>query len=101
MNNRRVLTLLMLVNLGSLLGILVFLLLHQTGQVEASSSATVLRGSGLEIVDAQRKVRASIQIVPAGQARKADGSPLGLISVAGPTLVTLCSKQKAQTLLSR
>ena len=70
MNNQRVLTALTLVNLG----ILVFLLLHQIRQVEASSSATVLRGRGLEIVDAEGKVRSSIQIVPAGPARKADGS---------------------------
>jgi hypothetical protein len=54
--------------------IVIFLLLHHTAPVEASSPATVLRGSGLEIVDAQGKVRASIQIVPEGPARKADGS---------------------------
>ena len=34
----------------------------------------MLRGRGLEIVDAKGKVRASIQIVPAGPARRADGS---------------------------
>jgi hypothetical protein len=72
--NRRTLTLLTLVNLGILLGILSFLLLHRTRIVEASSALPVLRGSGLEIVDAQGKVRASIQLVPAGPAIKADGS---------------------------
>ncbi len=56
------------------LGIACFLLLHQVPRVEASSPATILRGRGLEIVDAQGKVRASIQIVSAGPARKADGS---------------------------
>src|SRR5882757_3088968 len=72
--NRRTLTLLTLVNLGILLGILGFLLLHRTRIVEASSALPVLRGSGLEIVDAQGKVRASIQLVPGGPAIKADGS---------------------------
>lgn len=70
MKNSRMLTLLTLVNLG----ILVFLLLHQTRIVEASSALPVLRGSALEIVDAQGKVRASIQLVPAGPAIRADGS---------------------------
>jgi hypothetical protein len=70
MNTQRVLTVLTLVNLG----IVIFLLLHQIEQVEANSPLTVLRGRGLEIVDAQGKVRASIQMVPAGPARMADGS---------------------------
>jgi hypothetical protein len=70
MKNEHTLTVLTLVNLG----FVIFLLLHQIGPVEASSSGSVLRGSGLEIVDAQGKVRASIQIVPAGPARMADGS---------------------------
>jgi hypothetical protein len=49
--------------------------LNHIRPVYASGPATtVLRGSGLEIVDAQGKVRASIQIVPEGPARKADGS---------------------------
>jgi hypothetical protein len=52
----------------------IFLFLHHISAVEASSPATVLRGSGLEIVDAQGKVRASIQIQPEGPARMADGS---------------------------
>ena len=70
MKNQHALTALSLVNLG----FLIFLLLHQIGPVEASSPASVLRGSGLEIVDATGKVRASVQIVPAGPARLADGS---------------------------
>ncbi|HVP55350.1 MAG TPA: hypothetical protein VMU45_10175 [Candidatus Eisenbacteria bacterium] len=70
MKNQRILTVLTLVNLGILLG----LLLHQNRPVEASGPAPVLRGSALEIVDAQGKVRASIQIVPAGPAHMADGS---------------------------
>ena len=70
MNNQHTLTVLTLVNLG----IVILLLLNQTRTVHANSPATVLRGRGLEIVDAQEKVRASIQIVPAGPARMADGS---------------------------
>lgn len=70
MNHQRTLTLLTVLNLG-LLG---FVLLNQIRPVHASNSPTVLRGSGLEIVDVQGKVRASIQIAPQGPARKADGS---------------------------
>jgi hypothetical protein len=70
MTTQRTLTALTLVNLG----VLLVLLLQQIRPVEASSPAPVLRGSGLEIVDAQGKVRSSIQIVPAGPARMADGS---------------------------
>ena len=69
MKNQRVLNILTLLNLG----ILIFVLFHQVGRVEASSPVTVLRGSGLEIVDAQGKVRASIQVAPEGPARGADG----------------------------
>jgi hypothetical protein len=69
MNIQRVSTLLSLVNAG----ILIFLL-TQIRSVEANGTAPVLRGRGLEIVDAQGKVRASIQVVPPGPARRADGS---------------------------
>jgi hypothetical protein len=69
MNHHRTLTVLTLLNLL----LLTSFLLNQIRSVEASSPA-VLRGRGLEIVDAQGKVRASIQIVPPGPARRADGS---------------------------
>jgi hypothetical protein len=69
MNHHRTLTVLTVLNVLLLMS----LLLNQIRFVEASSPA-VLRGSGLEIVDAQGKVRASIQIVPPGPARRADGS---------------------------
>ncbi len=71
MNNQRILTVITLLNLG----LLIFVLSRQVGTVEANASTSILRGRGLEIVDAQGKVRASIQIVPAGPARRADGSP--------------------------
>lgn len=70
MKNQRILIVLTLFNLGAV----IFLLFNQTRTVKAESSASVLRGSGLEIVDAQGKVRASIQIVPKGPARRTDGS---------------------------
>lgn len=70
MASQRVLTLLTLINLG----IAIFLGLHTVRPVEASGPAPVLRGSALEIVDTQGKVRASLHIVPAGPARMADGS---------------------------
>jgi hypothetical protein len=69
MNHHHTLTVLTLLNLL----LLTSFLLNQIRSVEASSPA-VLRGRGLEIVDAQGKVRASIQIVPPGPARRADGS---------------------------
>jgi hypothetical protein len=70
MKDGRILTLLTLVNLG----ILGFLLFHETRIVETKGALPVLRGSGLEIVDGQGKVRASIQLVPEGPAVMADGS---------------------------
>jgi hypothetical protein len=70
MKNQRLMNVLALVNFGAV----IFLFSHHISAVEASSSATILRGSGLEIVDAEGKVRASIQIQPEGPARMADGS---------------------------
>jgi hypothetical protein len=46
------------------LGLLMFLLVR-TRQVEAGSAPSVLRGSALEIVDDQGRVRASIKLHPA------------------------------------
>jgi hypothetical protein len=70
MKSQRISAALAFVNLG----ILIFLLLGRMWPVQASNPAPVLRGRGLEIVDSQGKVRASIQIVPAGPARRADDS---------------------------
>jgi hypothetical protein len=69
MKTQRVSALLTLINVG----ILIFLL-TQIHPVQADGAAPVLRGRALEIVDAKGKVRASIQVVPAGPARRADGS---------------------------
>ena len=55
------------------LGIMIFTFFHQSRSVEASTPPAVLRARGLEIVDEQGRVRASIKIAPAGPARAADG----------------------------
>jgi len=69
MKDQRIMMSLTLANLC----IMIFVLFHQGGTVAASSPATVLRARGLEIVDDRGKVRASIQILPEGPARAADG----------------------------
>jgi hypothetical protein len=56
------------------LGIMIFMLFYQSGPVAASGPAPVLRARGLEIVDAQGRVRASIQIQPEGPARAWGGT---------------------------
>jgi hypothetical protein len=58
-----------IINLGILL-----LVVTRIQPVQANNELPVLRGRGLEIVDAQGKVRASIQVVPPGPARRSDGS---------------------------
>ena len=69
MKDQRVVIALTLANLG----IMIFMLFHQIRPVEASASAAVLRARGLEIVDEQGRVRASITIQPQGPARAANG----------------------------
>jgi hypothetical protein len=54
----------LLVSLTVINFILLTFLLAQFGTVAAQSTSAVLRGSGLEIVDAQGRVRASISIEP-------------------------------------
>ena len=70
MKSQRVVIILTLANFG----IATLFLFHHITSIEASSPATILRGRGLQIVDAQGKVRASIQIQPEGPAHMADGS---------------------------
>jgi len=52
--------------------LLVFTLLRQVSPVFALGPAPVLRGSALEIVDGQGRVRASIDVLPAGKSAKGD-----------------------------
>ena len=46
-------------------GLLVFLLTQIAPRAEAESAAPMLRGRGLEIVDSQGRLRASIGLIPA------------------------------------
>jgi hypothetical protein len=63
MKMQRLQSLLVLLNLGILA-----LVLIKSRPVEANNTPDVLRAHKLEIVDAEGKVRATIQIVPAGPA---------------------------------
>jgi hypothetical protein len=81
---KRISTVLTLLNLG-----LLIFLLNQVRPVEAHSDASVLRGRALEIVDAQGKVRASIQVIPEGPARTPDGSPTEHGNKISPEAVVL------------
>jgi hypothetical protein len=62
MKLQRMLLALTVVNLG----LLIFLLASQLGTAWANNAAPVLRGRALEIVDAQGRVRASLNVLPAG-----------------------------------
>ncbi len=68
MKLQRILAILTVVNL-----VLLVFLLNQVRTVEASEAPAVLRGRALEIVDAQGKLRASLQVIAEGPARRADG----------------------------
>lgn len=63
MKTQRLYTLLTLANFGLLL-----LLLFKPGLVEAQDAPSILRGTGLQIIDAQGRIRASVSIEPAGTA---------------------------------
>jgi hypothetical protein len=83
---QRVLMALTLVNLV----VLTFLLTHQTKAAESHSTAPVLRGRALEIVDENGNVRAAIQLIPG----RADGTfpetvILRLIDAKGKPLVKI------------
>src|SRR5260221_3114112 len=56
------------------LGLLAALIVRPLVAGEAGTAAPTLRAQGLDIVDAQGRVRASIHVVPAGPARYADGT---------------------------
>jgi len=69
MKNTSALTVLTLVNFG----LLMVVLFHQAAAVEAGGPLQVVRGRALEIVDSEGKLRASLSVIPAGPARRADG----------------------------
>ena len=70
-NPGRVLTALAVANLI----VLVLVIAHQIGSALADNGAPVLRGRGLEIVDDQGRVRASIKVVPASRSANGDVNP--------------------------
>jgi hypothetical protein len=92
MKTQRMLVALTVLNLG-----LLALLLAQIRPPEASSAAPVLRGRALEIVDERGRVRASIQVQPAGTV---DGTPypetviLRLIDPNGRPFVKLAGSER-------
>ena len=65
MRNPSVLIALTIVNVALLL----FTLLQQVHPAFAQRAAPVLRGSALEIVDAQGRVRASLNVLPGGKSK--------------------------------
>jgi hypothetical protein len=68
MKSPRVLGALTIVNLI----LLVLVLTHQLASAFAESGAPVLRGRALQIVDDQGRVRASINVIPAGRSENGD-----------------------------
>lgn len=56
--------------------VILICLMTWTQPVKGDGPTPVLRGRKLEIVDDQGKVRASIQVVPAGPARNTQGLPI-------------------------
>ena len=102
MNNQKLLVTLTAVNLG-LLGYQVFQP-HLAGAATAVSP-TVLRGTGLEIVDARGKVRASIEVLPEDPKVTWKGKPypetvlLRLMSPEGRPNVKLGASQRGAGLV--
>lgn len=98
MKNSRALIALTVVNVA----ILVFTLTQQVRSASAETAAPVLRGSGLEIVDGQGRVRASISVVPAGKSQGGDAYPetvlLRLITERGRPSVKVSTSEEASGL---
>ena len=98
MKNQRALIALTIVNLALLL----FTLMQQIRPAFAESAAPVLRGSGLEIVDGQGRVRASITVLPAGKSQAGDAYPetvlLRLITERGRPSVKISTSEESSGL---
>lgn len=97
MRLQQLLVVLTLVNLG----VLIFAL-AQTRAVAAQGTAQVLRGRGLEIVDEQGKVRASIKVLPATTQKNGEPSAetvlLRLITEKGRPSVKLGASEEGAIL---
>ena len=95
MKNQRTLIGLTIVNLALLL----FTLMQQVRPALAEGPAPVLRASGLEIVDGQGRVRASIKVLPAGKSEGGEAYPetvlLRLITERGRPSVKISATEEA------
>jgi hypothetical protein len=82
--------------------VLVFTLAQQVRPVVAQADPPLLRGRGLEIVDGQRRVRASIGVMPGGRSERGDAYPetvlLRLITERGRPSVKLSATEPASGL---
>jgi len=98
MKNQRALIALTAVNLALLL----VTLMQQVRPAFAESQSPMLRGSGLEIVDGQGRVRASITVLPAGKSEAGDAYPetvlLRLITERGRPSVKVSTSEESSGL---
>jgi hypothetical protein len=82
--------------------VLVLSAAHLVGPAFAQTEAPVLRGRALEIVDEQGRVRASINVLPAGRSQSGDAYPetvlLRLITERGRPTVKIGSAEQASGL---
>jgi hypothetical protein len=98
MKNQRALVALTVANLALLL----VTLMQQIRPAFAEGAAPVLRGSGLEIVDGQGRVRASIQVLPGGKSQGGEAYPetvlLRLITERGRPSVKISTSEESSGL---
>jgi hypothetical protein len=93
MKVQRLLIVLTVVNLG----LLMFLLLPHIGPASANDAAPVLRGRALEIVDAQGRTRATLNVIPASTQANGESYPetvlLRLITERGRPSVKISTSE--------
>jgi hypothetical protein len=79
--------------------VLLFTVAQQVRPVVAQGEPPVLRGRGLEIVDGQGRVRASISVMPGGRSERGDSYPetvlLRLITERGRPSVKISATEPA------
>ena len=80
------------------LGLLIFLLLPHIGPASANDVAPVLRGRALEIVDAQGRTRATLNVMPASTQANGESYPetvlLRLITERGRPSVKISTSEQ-------
>jgi hypothetical protein len=98
MKNQRALIALTIANLALML----FMLTQQMRPAFAEGPVSVLRGSGLEIVDSRGRVRASITVIPGSKSQSGDVYPetvlLRLITERGRPSVKISTSEEASGL---